>query len=78
MIFFTPYGLGLWCLMPLSIIFHLYHGGHSICKMRQIKNVIEVVSKNFYQKLPITNLKHDCHFYFKNDIQNLMGTLLKL
>jgi hypothetical protein len=20
-------GLGLWCLMPLSIIFHLYRGG---------------------------------------------------
>jgi hypothetical protein len=20
-------GLGLWCLMPLSIIFQLYHGG---------------------------------------------------
>ena len=21
------FGLGLWCLMPLSTIFHLYHGG---------------------------------------------------
>jgi len=25
----SPKGLGLWCLMPLSVIFHLYHGGHT-------------------------------------------------
>jgi hypothetical protein len=38
-IFNANHRLGLWCLMPLSTIFHLYHGGHGNQKYWFLKQI---------------------------------------